>query len=303
MDSRRLQAFVAVARHTSFTRAALELHLSQSAVSQQVAALEQELGARLFDRAGRRVTLTAAGAALRERAASLLLELDAARRAVAAAQGEIAGTLRIASSLTIAGYVLPRALAAFRRSHPEIELSLRVQNTEAVVGALLAGDVDVGFVEGPVANARIALEPLFVDELCVVAPPEHWFAGEETVAPAALAAEPLVVRERGSGTRTVAEDALAAAGVDPASLKIAAEVSGIEAQKALVEAGVGVSVVSVQTIRRELALGTLVARTVAGLTLTRTFAAASAAGAPPLPAARALVAELAAQRGRRGAVP
>jgi len=299
MDPRRLRAFVTVARERSFTQAAATLHLSQSAISQQVSALEQDVGAALFIRSGRRVSLTREGAALLERAEALLADMESARRAIAAAQGRVAGDLRIASSLTIAGYVLPRPLTAFRRGNPDVRLTLRVRNTEDVVRALIGGDVDLGLVEGPVSSNRIELEHLFDDELAVIAPPDHRFAALDEIDLDDLLREPFVVREPGSGTRQVAEDALAAAGADPLALQVVAELSGIDAQKAVVEAGLGVSIVSTLTIRRELALGSLVARPVRGLTIRRELAAATVAGTPALPAARALVQALRAA-GPRG---
>ncbi|HKI92098.1 MAG TPA: LysR substrate-binding domain-containing protein, partial [Gaiellaceae bacterium] len=272
---------------------------SQSAISQKVSALEQDVGAALFIRSGRRVSLTREGAALLERAEALLADMESARRAIAAAQGRVAGDLRIASSLTIAGYVLPRPLTAFRRGNPDVRLTLRVRNTEDVVRALIGGDVDLGLVEGPVSSNRIELEHLFDDELAVIAPPDHRFAALDEIDLDDLLREPFVVREPGSGTRQVAEDALAAAGADPLALQVVAELSGIDAQKAVVEAGLGVSIVSTLTIRRELALGSLVARPVRGLTIRRELAAATVAGTPALPAARALVQALRAA-GPRG---
>lgn len=291
MDPRRLRAFVTVARERSFTAAALNLHLSQSAVSQQIAGLERELGATLLSRAGRRVTLTAAGDALLERAEPLLAELDSARRAVASAQGRIAGRLRIAASLTIAGYVLPSALAALRRDHPGVRFELHVRNTEDVVRLLVAGEVDLGLVEGNVDDDRVVLEPLFEDELAVILPPGHRLAQLDEIEPDDLLREPFVLREPGSGTRQIAEAALAAHG-HRTDLRIVAEVSGIDAQKAIVEAGLGLSIVSMLTIRRELALGTLVARPVTGVRMRRRLAAARLRAAPELPAGRALVAAL-----------
>src|SRR5581483_7535059 len=148
MDPRRLEAFVAVARERSFTRAALGLHLSQSAVSQQIRALERELGTQLLERTRRRVDLTPAGAALYERAERILRDLETARRAVAAAAGEVAGALDVAASLTIAAYLLPRPLARLVAEHPDVRVSVRVENSEQVARALLSGEADVGFVEG-----------------------------------------------------------------------------------------------------------------------------------------------------------
>jgi DNA-binding transcriptional LysR family regulator len=289
MDLRRLEAFAAVARERSFTQAALRLHVSQSAVSQQVAALEHELDARLFDRSRRRVELTPAGAALYEHAERVLAEAGRARRSVAAAQGAVAGELEVAASLTTAAYLLPQALAALVAAHPDVLVRMRVENTEEVVHAVRAGEADVGFVEADVETEGIRVEPLASDELVVIVRSGHRLAGRDEVTLADLAAEPFVARERGSGTREVAEAALAAAGLDPGALRVVAEVSGIDAIKGAVEAGLGLAIVSALTIRKELRLGTLAALPVAGLELRRPLSAVFAAGRAELPAARELV--------------
>lgn len=289
MDLRRLEAFVTVARERSFTRAALRLHVSQSAVSQQVVALERELGARLLDRTRRRVDLTQSGAAFYEHAERILSEAERARRAVAASQGAITGELDVAASLTTASYVLPPALAALVAAHPDVLLSMRVENTEDVVHGLLRGDADVGFVEGDVRADGIRLEPLFEDELVVIAPAGHRLAQRDEIRLADLAAEPFVNREHGSGTRQVAEAALERAGLDARELRVVAELSGIDAIKSAVEAGLGLAIVSALSIRKELRLGTLVARPVEGVELRRPLAAAFATQHAESPAARELV--------------
>lgn len=287
MDARRLEALVAVAREGSFTRAALALHLSQSGVSQQVAALERELGARLLDRARRRVVPTPAGAALLDWSERLLRDAEGARRAVAAAEGRVGGTLAIASSLTVAGYVLPRPLARLVELHPDLRPSVVVANTERVVRLLLSGAADLGFVEGDVSADGVELRSVGSDELVVIAPAGHPFERLDEVTVDELAAEPFVARERGSGTRQIAEATLARLGAPP--LRTVAELSGIDAIKAAVEAGLGVAIVSALTVRRELRAGTLVARPLAGTTIRRELSAAFAAGQPVLPAARELL--------------
>jgi DNA-binding transcriptional LysR family regulator len=294
MNLRRLEAFVAVARERSFTQAALRLHVSQSAVSQQVMALEGELDARLFDRSRRRVELTPAGAALYEHAERVLAEADRARRSVAAAQGAIAGELEVAASLTTAAYLLPHALASLVAAHPDVLVRMRVENTEEVVHAVRAGEADVGFVEADIGAEGIRVEPLASDELVVIVHSGHRLAGRDEVTLADLAAEPFVARELGSGTREAAEAALAAAGLEPGALRVVAEVSGIDAIKGTVEAGLGLAIVSALTIRKELRLGTLAALPVAGLELRRPLSAVFAAGGPELPAARELVRTVAA---------
>lgn len=293
MDARRLEAFQAVARHRSFTRAALELHLSQSAVSQQIAALELELGGPLFDRSQRRVRLTPAGAALLDRVDGILAGLAQARRAVAAARGAVEGDLRVSASRTVGTYLLPGPLAELGRRHPALRLRVTISNSERVVAALVAGEADVAFVEDEVERAGLDVEPLLEDELLVVAPAGHRLARGGEIALADLAAEPLILREPGSGTRRVAEQHLRAAGLAPEELRVAAELSEIEAIKASVEAGLGLSILSRATLAKELALGSLVTRPVAGLAIRRKVAAVTVTGAIGLPAARELIALLA----------
>lgn len=292
MDERRLEVFVAVAERLSFSSAARALHLSQPAVSQHVAALERELGAPLFDRSTRRVRLTAAGAALLARAATLLRDHAEARRAVAAAEGRIAGTLAVASSLMIGAYVLPSALARLAERHPELHVRVTIENTEQVVAALLDGRADVGFVEGDVSHRDLELHRLREDELVVIVPAGHRFERAGEVALDDLLREPFVLREPGSGTRQVFESRLEQAGVEPASLRVVAELSGIDATKAAVAAGLGVSVVSLSALPNGGAAWNLVPRRIRGLPLTRRMSGATVKGAPSLPATERLLAQL-----------
>ena len=289
MDERRLEVFRTVARCLSFSEAARALHLSQPAVSQQVATLETELGAKLFERSTRRVRLTAAGAALLTRSESLLREYADVRRTVAAAEGRIAGDLRIAASLTIGAYVLPPALAELARRHPEVRTQVTIQNTEEVVAALRTGRADLGFVEGErVDDPAIAFRTLREDELVVIAPAGHRFEALESVPLAELVNEPFVLRESGSGTRQVAESYLRSAGVDVAALRIVAELSGIDAIKAAVAAGLGVSLISKSALPPG-QRGNLVDRRIEGLRLMREMSAALLARSPMLPAASLLL--------------
>lgn len=289
MDERRLEVFVAVARQLSFAGAARALHLSQPSVSLQVAALERELGAQLFERTTRRVRLTAAGEALLARAETLLRDHAEARRAVVAADGQIAGHLAIASSLTIGAYVLPAALAQLAAAHPGLQVRVTIENTEQVVRSLFEGRVGVGFVEGGLTAPGVLLHPLREDELVVIVPAGHRFARLREVPLQELVREPFVLREEGSGTRHVAEEHLRAAGVDPAGLRVVAELSGIDAIKASVAAGLGVSIVSRSALTGAEGAGGLAGLRIEGLRLTRELAAATLRTTPLLPAVRRLL--------------
>lgn len=289
MDLRRLEIFATVARERSFTRAAVELHMSQSAVSQQVATLETEFGTQLIDRRHRRVGVTPPGAVLVEWADRLLADSAAARRAVAAADGRVSGRLSVAASLTIASYLLPEALAALARIHPDIRVQVRVQNTSNVSAALYDGHVDLGLIEGAADVAGLDTEWLRDDELVVILPAGHRLTDREEIDFEDLVAVPFVARERGSGSRQVAEAALRAAGHYPERLRVVAELSGIEPIKATVEAGLGVAIVSALTVRRELREGALAARPIRGVEMRRELTAVFAPGQAVLPAARELV--------------
>lgn len=282
------EVFRAVGRELNFGRAGLTLHISQSAVSQQIAALELELGGTLFDRSRRRVRLTPAGAALLNRVDALLGDFAAARRAVAAARGAVEGELRVAASRTIGTYILPRRLATLGRRHPALRLEITIENSERVVQTLLAGHADVGYIEDTVARAGIVLTPLFEDELEIVAPASHRFASMDEISLDDLAAEPLVMRETGSGTRRVTEEHLQAVGLRLEQLHITAELTGIEAIKGAVEAGLGVTILSRATLAKELLLRTLVSRPLAGIPIGRSMFAVTIAGGVQLPAAREL---------------
>jgi DNA-binding transcriptional LysR family regulator len=292
MDERRLEVFVAVARRLNFSNAARALRLSQPAVSQQVAALERELGAQLFERTTRRVRLTAAGATLLAYSDGLLREHAAARRAVAAAEGRIAGDLSVAASLTVGAYLLPAALVRLAVGHPELRARVRIENTEQVAASVLEGRADVGFVEGELDISELLLHPLREDELVVIAPVGHRFGASQEVPLDDLLREPFVLRERGSGTRQVAETYLRGAGVDLDELRVVAELSGIDAIKAAVAAGLGISIISRSALPNGGVAWGLIFRRIEGLRLTRQMAAVTLRGTTPIPATRSLLAAL-----------
>lgn len=289
MDERRLQMFRAVADLRNFSRAAEVLHISQPTLSQQIQGLEQYFGARLFDRTSKSVELTPAGRALYAHVGTLLQQFAEMKRAVVQAAGVVSGPLTIGASLTIGQYVLPRALAAFRRSYPSVEVRLQIHNTERVANQVLEGALDMGLVEGPVFSPDLIQESFLEDELVVIAPRSHPWREKSTISAQDLKAEWLVLREQGSGTRYVMEEHLQAAGIRPEELRVATELAGTEAIKGAVEAGMGVAVISHWTVRKELRLGTLIARRIRKLPIKRTFRAVYPRGRTLVPAASALL--------------
>lgn len=283
MNLNALRLFAAVVEHRGFSRAAEAVHVSQPAVSKAVRELERRAGMPLLERGGRGVRLTEAGTALYARARRIFAEERAAEEELRARRGVELGTLRIGASTTIATYLLPELLAAFDRRHPGVELRVESLNTRAVVERLLAYELDVALVEGPVRAAEVESTVWREDRLVMIAPTSHRLAGR-SVAAGELARERFLVREPGSGTRAVSEAALAALGVEPGTTL---ELGSTEAIKRAVAAGLGVAMVSLSALEVELALGTLAVVEVEGLEIVRPLSRLSLSGRPPSQAARA----------------
>lgn len=269
MTLRQCEVFLAVARERSFSRAAERIHLSQPTLSEHVAELEKELGAPLFLRRGREVTLTEAGRVFHPRAARVVLAAEEARQAVADVGGLVRGSLIVGASTTPGIYVLPAAIAAFRARHPGIELTLHIANSRTIEERVRANELDLGVVGGHVLGAgERCLAAGLDDELILIVPPGHPWARRREVPVAGLAEQPLLMREEGSATRYVTERALQQAGV---RARAAMELGHTEAIKQAVMAGLGVAVVSIHAVRGELETGRLVALPVRGLQLRRHF--------------------------------
>ncbi len=268
LENFRLRVFREVARHRSFRRAAEVLYISQPAVTQQVKALEEELGQRLLDRSGGRVSLTSAGTTLLQFAEQSQAVLREGEDALAGMQGRLHGTLLIAASTTVAQYILPRLLASFARQYPEVALQMESANTERVVQRMVDAEAALGLIEGPAHRPDLVSEAWISDELVLAVPATHAWAGLE-IAPAALLRAPLLMREQGSGTRAVLEAALRGAGVPPEQLRVSMELGSTEALLACVEAGLGVGFASRFALRRQRALRTLAIARLRGLRVRR----------------------------------
>jgi DNA-binding transcriptional LysR family regulator len=253
----QLRVFVKVAEHQNMTRAAKALNLAQSAVSSAVAALESRNQTKLFHRVGRGIQLTEAGRVFLAEAKAVLARAEAAEQTLSELAGLKRGTLYVQASQTIAGYWLPRHLSAFRKAYPEIDVKLSIGNTAQVAHAVREGAADLGFVEGIVEDPRIAAEPVASDSLVLVVGPEHPWAQRKRVDPAELTASEWVLREPGSGTRSVFEAALKRAGLSPGDLKIAMELPSNDAVRAAVEAGMGATAISVSVAAPSIEAGLL----------------------------------------------
>ncbi len=270
IENFRLVVFRAVARHSSFSRAAEELLLTQPAVTQQIKALEEQFGHPLFHRAGGRISLTPGGAALLPFAEQIKALTEDAIAAVAKAYGQEAGELSLGASQTIAQYLLPTFIAAFLRTNPLVRMTARSGNTDAMLALLVAGDIQVALLEGPDHRTDVHIEPFMEDHMVLVVPSSHEWAGRKITLDE-LRTQPLLVREFGSGSRRVVEQALAGEGLKTKDLNIRMELDSTEGLLNGVEAGLGVTFVSRWAVRNQLSLGTLKLARVEGLKLCEAF--------------------------------
>jgi DNA-binding transcriptional LysR family regulator len=256
MTLEQLRIFVAVAERLHVTRASEALNITQSAASAAIQALEGRLAAPLFHRLGRRIELTEAGRVLLPEARAILNRVSNAEQAVAELGSLLRGRLRLWASQTIASYWLPRWMHSFNVAHPQVELELHIGNSELVSRAVLDGEGDIGFVEGHVAEPLLAAVPVGVDKLVLVTGGSQVDA--QRFKPADLAKLRWVLRESGSGTRQIFEEALREYGVDPTRLDVAIELPSNEAVCNAVEAGAGASVISLLVVAQKLAAEKLV---------------------------------------------
>lgn len=231
---------LAVAETASFTRAAERCHIVQSALSHQVARLEKELGARLFDRTSRRVRLTAAGEAFLPAARQALDAAERARAEVAAATGEIRGTLTVGSIPTVAAVDLPVVLRDYRLRYPEVRISLRAGSSERLVEQVRDGGVDAAFLGAPPGfrPQGVRDRELAHGQHVAVVAPEHPLAAEDEVDLRLLADEVFVDFAGGSAARAQSDQAFTAAGL---RREVAFEVSGVELMVRMVRHGLGIA--------------------------------------------------------------
>ena len=278
LENFRLKVFRAVAEHLNFHKAADQLFLTQPAVTLQIKALESDLGLRLFDRAGGKVTLTRGGAVLLTYANKLAATASEAERELGCKDSGVMGEVSLGVSTTIAQYVLARLLQAFSAEHQKVELTLLSGNTSRIVRLLVDSKVSIGLIEGPARERGVRSEPFMEDELVLIAPPDALY---KDLSQSEFVKETLLVREQGSGSRQVVETAQKKVGLPLKAFKKVMAQDSTEAIKSVVEVGQGIGFVSRWAISKELELGTLKVVEVKGLRVIRHFSLITRAGPEP----------------------
>lgn len=258
MTLEQLRIFVAVAECEHMTQGSQALNLTQSATSAAIATLEARHAMRLFDRVGRRIALTDAGRLFLVEARAVLARAGMAESVLADLAGLKRGSLAIAASQTVANYWLPAIIHRYQTLYPGIAVTLSIGNTQSVASSIHGGTADVGFVEGRIDDPALAVAPVGFDDMVLVVGNQHAWSRLGSVSPDQLAKTRWVLREPGSGTRSLLEEALAKFGLAIRDLDVAMELPSNEAVRSAVEAGAGASVISKLVAQASIRSGALI---------------------------------------------
>lgn len=277
MDMRQLATFCEVVERASFSSAAERLGITQSAVSLQLRALEKRLGTTLLDRSGHSVMPTEAGVRLYRGAQRLLaLEQKMIDDVASGNGGELDGVLEIASS-TGPSILLAELMCEFRGEHPDVRVALSVFDTQRVIERVATRQIELGVIGAALRHRGVEFEPFFRDEVILIVPPGHRFAGR-TVTLDELRTVSLIAMQRGAGVRQVVEDELRAQGVRLADLDVRLELGLQESVKNAVQLGYGVTFISRSSVEVELRAGMLESARVEGFEPSRNVSLVRAAG-------------------------
>jgi len=280
---RQLKVFDSVARHLSYTKAADDLHLTQPAVSMQIKQLERAVDLPLFEVLGKKVYLTQAGEAFHGHAQKILSQLSQAAEEMDALKGIDCGRVRVAIASTV-NYFAARLIARFCQLHENVDINLEVTNRETLIQRLEANEPDMVLMGRPPDDMELDATPFMSNPLVAIAAPDHALLESPRITLEDLAGQRLVMREPGSGTRNAIERVFRERGIEPASRT---EMTSNEAIKQVVEAGLGIAIVSLHTVELELSVDRLVQVPVESFPVMRRWYIAQRANKRLSPAARA----------------
>jgi DNA-binding transcriptional LysR family regulator len=248
----RLKVFKSVATNLSFTKASQELFISQPAISKHIQELEREFNTRLFDRLGNKIQLTSAGKLLLDHSVRILKDYQRLDFDMNAMQQQFRGELRIGASTTISQYVMPEILAAFLKAYPQIKVTMLSGNSRDIEAALSTNRIDIGMVEGIKNQPQMKYIPFMRDELIAIVRKENPLAEKGEITVEELRAQPIVLRELGSGTLDVIEKYLHQHGCNISDLNISMYFGSTEGIKNFVEHSDSIGIVSVRSVGRDL---------------------------------------------------
>jgi DNA-binding transcriptional LysR family regulator len=266
VDLRQLEIIRAIAETGSFTAAGHKLHVSQSAISRQILLLEDELKTPVFLRIGRRIRITPAGESLLQLSHRVFQDLNDTVAGIGDSQETLRGTVRILGGMTVCLYVFPTLLSELTKQHPGIDVKIMSDSTDRCVQHLRAGTGDVALLTLPIKDPDMVTVPVLQEELLVVTSAKHPLTKKRKVNAQDLATQHFVLFEQGSNTRRVVDEFFASSGIEP---RIVMETENVEILKALVRHGLGITIVSYQSVARDVASGHLYCARIDGRPLIR----------------------------------
>lgn len=273
----RLNVFISVARNLNFTRAADELHISQPAITRHIQELEATYKTQLFERSRGKISLTPSGKIFLKHAEAIIESYKALKLEMNLLNGNFTGELRVGASTTIAQYMLPPVLAKFISMYPDIHLSVITGNTQQIEEALEEHKIDIGLIEGNQRKQTLKYIPFKKDELVLITNCKNNTADEITLEE--LTRLPLVLRETGSGTLNVIEEALATRGIKMESMNILFQLGNTESIKLFLENNKSIyAIVSIAAVAKELVHNILKIVDITDLEFQREFAFVVAMG-------------------------
>ncbi len=263
---RQIEVFVSIATHGTMTEAAKVLHMSQSACSVALSEFERQLNGAVFDRRGKSLIINERGRLILANSINVLTQISEIEYCLTRADAQlVSGHVQLVASSTIGNYVLPAMIGQFLSTYASVTMALKVENTERVIRDVLSYEADIGFIEGTCVNSEIEVIPWKRDELVMIVAPTHSLSTRACVTVADLSSVPWILRESGSGTREIFEEAM--------KVKVTPflELGHTEAIKQAVQAGIGVSCLSRAAVFDEIAAKQLVEIKVEGIDLRRDF--------------------------------
>ncbi len=271
MDLWRLNIFIKVIDHKSFSKAAAEVLLTQPTVSSHMNDLESHYGCRLIDRMGKEVAPTKAGQLLYRYARRLVALQSETETAMSDYHGIVRGHICIGGSTIPGEYILPALIGRYTTDYPEVKVSLTIGDTRQVTEDILSGILELGIVGARTKHRKLIQEEITTDQLRLVVPADHKWARRKQITIKSLLAEPFIIRERGSGTLQALLDSLIAKGYKSGALNVIAEMGSTTAVIQGIKSRVGISVLSTLAVAEDLRDDRLKALSIKGLTLNRSF--------------------------------
>ena len=268
----QMRSLVCLAEERSFSRAAKKMYLTQPSLTKHIKNLEEETGVQLVDRKSREMSLTPEGRILCESAKRVFGLIDDTGEKIARMKENESGSIRIAASTIPATYILPHSLSKFRDLHKNIHCYVRTNDSDITLELILNDEAEIGFIGREIAGRKLRAESLWRDRLVLAVPASHRWSGRGKVSLDEVSAEPFVSRERGSATRKVLEEYLRkSTNLTLSRFNIVCELGSSEAVKEAVLAGLGVTIISIHAVGREMESGSLFAIPMENCSIERNF--------------------------------